>query len=128
MNDCIRRNVPLLLVSLIAAGALIGSALILKLTELTEFWRIAAALMPLPFYIVMFVVAIRFTRKLDELKQRIQLEALAYATIGMLLSTITYGMLLNADVGMLAIGWEGVWVITVVFYIAGNLIAWRRYR
>ncbi len=128
MNDCIRRNVLLLVVSLIAAGALLGSALVLKLTELTVPWRIAVAMMPLPFYIAMFVVAVRVTRQLDELKQRIQLEALAYASIGMLLSTISYGMLLKADVGMPALGWEWVWVVTVVFYAAGNVIAWRRFR
>ncbi|MEE8153553.1 MAG: hypothetical protein V3T53_01185 [Phycisphaerales bacterium] len=128
MNDCIRRNVFLLLVSLIAGAALLGSVLVLKLTELTPPWRIAVALMPLPFYIAMFVVAVRVTRQLDELKQRIQLEALAYASIGMLLSTISYGMLLKADVGMPALDWEWVWVVTVVFYAAGNVIAWRRFR
>ncbi len=128
MNDCIRRNVFLLLVSLIAGAALLGSVLVLKLTELTPPWRIAVALMPLPFYIAMFVVAVRVTRQLDELKQRIQLEALAYASIGMLLSTISYGMLLKADVGMPVLDWEWVWVVTVVFYAAGNVIAWRRFR
>ena len=128
MNNCIRRNVFLLVVTLIAGAALLGSVLVLKLTELTPPWRIAVALMPLPFYIAMFVVAVRVTRKLDELKQRIQLEALAYASIGMLLSTVSYGMLLQADVGMRALGWEWVWVITVVFYAAGNVMAWRRYR
>ena len=128
MNDCIRRNVFLLVVSLIAGAALLGSVLVLKLTELTPPWRIAVALMPLPFYVAMFVVAVRVTRQLDELKQRIQLEALAYASIGMLLSTISYGMLLKADVGMPALDWEWVWVVTVVFYAAGNVIAWRRFR
>ena len=128
MNDCIRRNVSLLVVSLIASGALFGSVFVLKLTELTQLWRIAVALVPVPFFIAMFVVAIRVTRKLDELKQRIQLEALAFALIGMLLSTVIYGLLLQADVGIRALDWEWVWVITVVFYAVGNVIAWRRYQ
>lgn len=128
MNDCKRRNVFLLVVSLIAAAVLLGSALLLKLTELTPPWRIAVALMPLPFYIAIFMLTVRATRELDELKQRIQLEALAYASIGMLLSTASYGMLLKADVGIRALGWEWVWVTTVVFYIIGNVIAWWRYR
>ena len=128
MNDCKRRNVSLLLVALIASAALFGSVLVLKLTELTQPWRIAVALIPLPFYIALFVVTVRGTRRLDELKQRIQLEALAWALTGMLLSTLSYGLLFQADVGIRALGWEWVWIITVVFYFAGNVIAWRRYR
>ena len=37
-------------------------------------------------------------------------------------------LLIQADVVILALGWEWVWMITVVFYAAGNVIAWRRYR
>ena len=128
MNECGRRSVPMLVTALLAAAALLGSAVVLRLTELTPPARLAVALTPLPFYIALFVVAVRVTRRLDELKQRIQLEALAFAVVGMLLSTLCYGMLLMADVGVAALDWEWVWVITVVFYITGHLIAWRRYR
>ncbi len=128
MIECGRRSVPMLVAALLSAVALIGSAVVLKLTELTPQARVAVALLPLPFYAALFVVAVRVTRRLDELKQRIQLEALAFAVIGMLLSTFCYGMLLKADVGVPALDWEWVWVITVVFYSAGHLIAWRRYR
>ena len=128
MNECGRRNVLMLAAAMLAAVALMGSAVVLILTELSPPARVAVALIPLPFYIALFVVAVRVTRQLDELKQRIQLEALAFAVIGMLLSTACYGMMLAADVGVPALHWEWVWVITVVFYIAGNLIAWRRYR
>ncbi len=128
MTDCGRQNVLVLVAAVLAAMALLGSVVVLKLTELTPPARVAVALIPLPFYIALFVVAVRVTRRLDELKQRIQLEALAFAVIGMLLSTFCYGMVLEADVGAPALDWEWVWVITVVFYIAGHLIAWRRYR
>ncbi len=128
MNDCGRRSVQMLVTALLAAVALLGSAVVLKLTELTPPARVAVALIPLPFYIALFVVAVRVTRRLDELKQRIQLEALAFAVIGMLLSTFCYGMVLKADVGVPVFDWEWVWVITVVFYMSGHLIAWRRYR
>ncbi len=128
MIECRRRSVQLLGTSLVAALALLGSAAVLKLTELTPPARIVVALIPLPFYVALFVVAVRVTRRLDELKQRIQLEALAFAVIGMLLSTFCYGMVLKADVGVPVLDWEWVWVITVVFYSAGHLIAWRRYR
>ena len=128
MIECGRRNVPMLVAALLSAGALIGSAVVLKLTELPPPARVAVALSPLPFYIALFVVAVRVTRRLDELKQRIQLEALSFAVIGMLLCTFCYGMVLQADVGAPALDWEWVWVITIVFYIAGHLIAWRRYR
>ena len=128
MTECGRQSVLMLVVALLAAMALMGSVVVLKLTELTPPARVAVALIPLPFYIALFVVAVRATRRLDELKQRIQLEALAFAVIGMLLSTFCYGMVLKADVGVPALDWEWVWVITVVFYSAGHLIAWRRYR
>ncbi len=128
MTDCGRQNVLVLVAAVLAAMALLGSVVVLKLTELTPPARVAVALIPLPFYIALFVVAVRVTRRLDELKQRIQLEALAFAVIGMLLSTFSYGMLLKADVGVPALDWEWVWVITVVFYSAGHLMAWRRYR
>ncbi len=118
----------MLVAALLAAAVLLGSAVVLKLTELSPPARVAVALIPLPFYIALFIVAVRVTRRLDELKQRIALEALAVAVIGMLLSTFCYGMVLKADVGVPALDWEWVWVITVVFYSAGHLIAWRRYR
>ncbi len=126
--ECKRRSLLMLGVALLAAAALLGSTVVLKLTELTPPARVAVALIPLPFYIALFIVAVRVTRRLDELKQRIALEALAVAVIGMLLSTLCYGMVLQADVGVTALDWEWVWVITVVFYISGHLIAWRRYR
>ncbi len=128
MIECGRRSVPMLVAALLAAAVLLGSAVVLKLTELSPPARVAVALIPLPFYIALFILAVRVTRQLDELKQRIQLEALAFAVIGMLLSTFCYGMLLMADVGVPALDWVWVWVLTVVFYIAGNLVAWRRYR
>ena len=128
MTDCGRQNVLVLVAAVLAAMALLGSVVVLKLTELTPPARVAVALIPLPFYIALFIVGVRVTRRFDELKQRIALEALAFAVIGMLLSTFCYGMVLKADVGVPVLDWEWVWVITVVFYSAGHLIAWRRYR
>ena len=92
MTECGRQSVLMLGAALLAALALMGSVVVLKLTDLTPPARVAVALIPLPFYIALFVVAVRVTRRLDELKQRIQLEALAFAVIGMLLSTFCYGM------------------------------------
>jgi hypothetical protein len=126
--ECERRNLPLLGVAVLAAVALLGSTAVLKLTELTTPSRLAVAFIPMPFYVALFIMAVRATRRLDELKQRIALEALAFAVIGMLLSTLCYGLMVHADVGVPALDWEWVWAITIGFYIAGNLIAWRRYR
>ena len=128
MRECGQRNLQLLGTSLVAALVLMGSAAVVKFTELPPPARVVVALIPLPFYVALFVVAVRVTRRLDELKRRIQLEALAFAVIGMLLCTFCYGMVIQADVGAPALDWVWVWVITVVFYIAGNLVAWRRYR
>ena len=111
MNDCARRSVPMLATALLAATVLLGSAVLLKLTELSPPARVAVALIPLPFYIALFIVAVRSTRRLDELKQRIQLEALAFAVIGMLLSTFCYGMLVFADVGVPTLVLGDAWEI-----------------
>ncbi len=126
--ECERRNLPLLGVAVLAAVALLGSTALLKLTELTTPSRLAVAFTPLPFYVALFIMAVRVTRRLDELKRRIAIEALAFAVIGMLLSTLCYGLMVHADVGLPVLDWEWVWAITIGFYIAGNLIAWRRYR
>lgn len=126
--DCARKSWSLLIAALLASAALLGAASALKFAELAPIMRIWVALIPLPFYIALFIVAVRETRRLDELKQRIQLEALAFAMAGMLLSTLCYGMLLKADVGVPDLGWGSVWAITSIFYITGNLLAWRRYR
>ncbi len=126
--DCARKSWSLLIAALLASAALLGAASALKFAELAPIMRIWVALIPLPFYIALFIVAVRETRRLDELKQRIQLEALAFAMGGMLLSTLCYGMLLKADVGVPDLGWGSVWAITSIFYITGNLLAWRRYR
>lgn len=126
--DCARKSWSLLIAALLASAALLGAASALKFAELAPIMRIWVALIPLPFYIALFIVAVRETRRLDELKQRIQLEALAFAMVGMLLATLCYGMLLKADVGVPNLGWGGVWGITSIFYITGNLLAWRRYR
>ena len=126
--ECERRNLPLLGVAVLAAVALLGSTAVLTLTELTTPLRVAVAFIPLPFYVALFIMGVRVTRRLDELKQRIALEALAFAVIGMLLSTLCYGLLVRADVGVPVLDWEWVWAGTIGFYVAGNLIAWRRYR
>ncbi len=62
MIECGRRSVTLLVAALLAAVALLGSVAVLKLTELTPPARVAVALIPLPFYIALFVVAVRVTR------------------------------------------------------------------
>ena len=128
MTNCKRDSLGLIVIALIAAGVLIGSAVVLVSVDLSAPWRIAVALLPFPFYVVMFVVAVRTTRRLDELKQRIQLEALAVTVVGTLLATSGHGMLMSADVGVPALEWGGIWVIATLFYVAGTVTAWRRYR
>ena len=76
---------------------------------------------------VVIVLSILNIRSLDELQQRIQLEALAIAFAGTGALATTYGFLQSA--GLPKIEW-GVWVwpSMVVLWAAATAVASRRYR
>ena len=66
-------------------------------------------------------------RRLDELQQRIQLEALAIAFTSIGVLATAYGFLVNA--GLPDIDWGGlVWPAMVGFWVLGLIYANRRYR
>jgi chromate transport protein ChrA len=66
-------------------------------------------------------------RQLDELQQRVQLEALAIAFAGTGVIATAYGFLVNA--GLPDIDWGAlVWPLMVALWVLGLLYANRRYR
>jgi hypothetical protein len=92
--------------------------------------RLAIALLPVPFFILFVVAAIRMARGLDELEQRIHLEALVFAFPAVLVILLTLGLLQVAGVALSPQDWSyrHVWAFAFFFYFAGLALARRRYQ
>ena len=88
-------------------------------------WRYAVALLPaVPVAISVVALVPYYNRLLDELQQRIQLEAIAFAFLGTLVIAFGYGLLELA--GLPGIGWKWAWVLMVALWLVGDWIARRR--
>jgi hypothetical protein len=89
--------------------------------------RLAAALLPLPGNVVLFLLILRAVRKLDEFQQRLQLEAVAAAFLATAVAVFIYGYLQKAQ----AVNPLHPWLIYVFMFAAygvGYLTAVVRYR
>jgi hypothetical protein len=115
------------------ACALAGAAAILLAAKVGEGFpagspqRIAAAAAQAAATTLVILTIVRSVRVLDEMQQRIQLEALAFAFAATAILGTAYGYLENA--GLPRIKW-GVWLapVMVVLWALGLLRASRRYR
>ena len=90
--------------------------------------RVVAALAPTPIAGVALIAIIRGARELDELEQRIQLEALAFAFVIAVLLLMTLGLMelavtLNRDDW----SYRHVWAMLPTLYFLGLVLARRRY-
>lgn len=90
--------------------------------------RLVAALAPTPIAGAALLAIIRGARELDELEQRIQLEALAFAFVLAVLLIMTLGLMelavtLNRDDW----SYRHVWALLPMLYFLGVVIARRRY-
>jgi hypothetical protein len=105
-----------------------GARLLLKAPE-TPF-RVAIALVPVPFFLIFLFAAVRMARGLDELEQRIHLEALAFAFPAVLVVLLTLGLLQVAGVALSPQDWSyrHVWAFAFAFYFGGLALARRRYQ
>jgi hypothetical protein len=111
------------LVSYFAARA------VLEQHGLDTAWRIGAALFPaIPFVWVLWEIA-RAVRSLDELEQRIQLEALAFAFPVVMIFLLVLGLLeLAITLPPQDLSYRHVWAMLPIIYIIGLLRAKRRYQ
>lgn len=91
--------------------------------------RIVFALLPVVPFIWMLWTIIKSIRALDELEQRIQLEALAVAYPLVLVFLMTLGLLeIAIDLPPQDFSYRHVWAMLPLFYFIGLLMARRRYR
>ena len=90
--------------------------------------RVIIALIPvIPTALLIWSIA-KAIMKMDELQRKIQIEGLALAFAGTCLATLIYGMLRIADVGLPELSTLYVYVLMILLYSIGAIIAGRRYR
>lgn len=122
-----RWNRRFLLLSIGMGVVVLGASLAGKQFPLRSPARIVMALLQGAATAVIIVGSARSIRRLDEMQQRIHLDALALAFAGTGLLATAYGFLVNA--GLPDIDWgEIVWPAMVGLWVIGLIIASRRYR
>ena len=88
-------------------------------------WRYAIAVLPaVPVATCVVALVPYYNRLLDELQQRIQLEAIAFAFLGALVIAFVYGLLELA--GLPGIAWRWAWALMVFLWLVGDWLARRR--
>jgi hypothetical protein len=89
-------------------------------------WKYPLALSPVLPAVGVLIAFLRFFRGVDELEQRIHLEALAFAFGASALATFAYGFLEGA--GFPHLNWTFVWPVMGAFWAIGSAVARNRYR
>lgn len=116
-----------ILLALAMAVVIVAAALGMKPFPPGSTQRIAFALVQGAATAVVIVMPWRGLKQLDEMQQRIQLEALSIAFVGTAVLCSTYGFLENA--GLPHLEWSGfIWPVMVLLWAIGTVIACRRYR
>ena len=122
-----RWNQRFLLISLGIGVVVIAAAWAGRQFPLRSPMRIAMALVQGAATAVIIIGSARSIRRLDEMQQRVHLEAFAFAFAGAGLLATAYGFLVNA--GLPDIDWGGiVWPAMVGLWVIGLIIANRRFR
>lgn len=125
--SCVQRNRATLLAAIAFILTTFVSTALLKAREWPETLELAIALLPALPLVAMFAAVIRCVRTLDELEQRIQLEALAVAVVFSALVCFVVGQLQSVDaVGEVRL--TSVWVLLSLAYLGAVLLVRRRYR
>jgi hypothetical protein len=88
--------------------------------------RAVVALLPVPAAVALVIVAISQFLASDELEQRVQLVGLGVAFLGTLLVTFSWGFL--EGIGFERLPGFATFGVLVALYVAGLLLAQRRYR
>ena len=111
------------LVSYVAVRALLESSV-----SMSGRTRLLLAFIPTPLFLTFLWTFIRAVRTADELERRIQLEALAFAfLLGFVLLT-TLGLVQRAvELNFQDWSYNHVWPMFAMFYLAGVVMARRRY-
>lgn len=102
---------------------------VLKVDDIGMSLRVLAALLPVVPFCWMLWEIVKGVRGMDELEQRIQLEALAVAYPLVLILLMTLGLLeMVIELPPEDLSYRHVWAMLPLFYYVGLLLARRRYR
>lgn len=112
-------------VAFILYSALLGGFITVLQTHPDAPWRFAIAPLPMIPWILTIAAYVRYYRRMDELHQRIALEAFAFAFAGTALITFTYGFLDAA--GLPRINWWFVWPVMATLWVIGGFLARKRW-
>ena len=123
-----RPNLLLAAAGIAAFASYFGARLLLARNDAP--FPVAIALVPVPFFALLVLAAVRSARGLDELEQRMHLEALAFAFPAVLVVLLTLGLLQVAGVELSPADWSyrHVWAFAFLFYFVGLALARRRYQ
>lgn len=126
-ESCFRQNRWPLIAAIAFILTVLASTVLLKAWAWSGPAEIAIALLPVAPLMLMFGAMVRCIRKLDELEQRIQLEALAIAVIVSSLICFTVGQLQRVDaVGPTKL--SEAWVVLSLAYLGAVVLVKRKYR
>ncbi len=117
-----------ILICLGSALLIVAAALLARQFERGSPPRIAIALLQSAATAVAVIVPVRSIRGLDEMFQKIQLEALAFAFAGTGVLTTAYGFLVSAGLPERSWNWALVWPLMAALWAVGMVVASRRYR
>lgn len=122
------RSTQTAIASFISSFTIVLCAQLLKMLDLTTEWRIVLALVPaIPTAMLVWFMA-KAIMEMDELQRKIQIEGLAFAFAGTAFVTLFYGMLQLARVGLPHISTLFIYVLMVLLYGIGTVLAGRKYR
>ncbi len=126
MNNKSRYSLQSIIGLVAYAIAIIIQLIIIKTIELPQLGKIVIALIPMFPAVWGMMGWIKDQRKLDELQQKIAIEAGAFSLGMTALTTFSYGFL-EVFAKFPKITMFSVWVIISISFIIGQLLANRRY-
>ena len=112
--------------ALVAYAVLLAISVPITTTHPDAPWRFPLALLPMAPFIYGLLSYVRYLRSVDELQQRIMLEALAIAFGATAAITFAYGFL--ESVGLPHANWLFVWAVMGVAWLLAIEYAKRRYQ
>lgn len=122
------RNQQLILVmGALTIGAVAASSYLLERQPMGSGSRLALALLPLPFSLVLLAVYVRLVRQSDEFQKKIFLESLAIAFPAAMILGMTFEYLQKAGFGM----WMDVgrlWPLMMLLWVPALIYSYWRYR
>ena len=121
------RIVRAILVAVALILVCVVSVTLIHRTEPGSLQSLAFALLPLPFFALSFYWLFRNARGCDEMQQRIQFEALAFAFPLSMILAITVQLIQKSGTP-LKFSLGDMFIDMELLYFAGLYLAWRRYR